>query len=78
MTVHTAEKEYVVSIRMSDLEGHLSATNFLRIYRPHLINLEHVVFIEPCDGARVEVVMRSVARIIASWAGSKRLRDLAL
>jgi two-component system, LytTR family, response regulator len=78
VTVHTAEKEYLVSIRLSDLDEHLSAASFLRIHRSHLINLEHVVSIEPCDGARVEVVMRSGARIIASRAGSKRLRDLAL
>jgi two-component system LytT family response regulator len=78
VTVHTAEKEYLVNIRLSDLEGHLSVANFLRIHRSHLINLEHVVSIEPCDGTRLEVVMRSGARIIASRAGSKRLRDLAL
>jgi two-component system, LytTR family, response regulator len=78
VTVHTAAKEYLVSVRLSDLEDHLAAASFLRIHRSHLINLEHVTSIEPYDGARVEVVMRSGARIIASRAGSKRLRDLAL
>ena len=78
VTVYTAEKEYLVSIRLSDLEGVLPAGIFLRIHRSHLINLEHIVSIEPYDGARVQVVMKSSARIIASRAGSKRLRDLAL
>jgi two-component system, LytTR family, response regulator len=78
VTVYTSAKEYLVSIRLSELEAHLSAASFLRIHRSHLINLEHVISIEPYDGARVLVVMRSGARIIASRAGSKRLRDLAL
>ena len=78
VTVHTAAKEYLVSIRLSELEQHLAAANFLRIHRSHLVNLEHVVSIEPYDGARVQVVMKSGAQIIASRAGSKRLRDLTL
>ena len=78
VTIFTATKEYLVSIRLSDLEGRLSGANFLRIHRSHLINLEYVASIEPYDTARVRVVMKSGARIVASRTGSKRLRDLAL
>jgi two-component system LytT family response regulator len=78
VTICTATKEYLVSLRLSDLEEQLGRANFLRIHRSHLINLEYVTSIEPYDSARVQVVMRSGARIIASRAGSKRLRGLAL
>jgi two-component system LytT family response regulator len=78
VTICTANKEYLVSIRLSDLEARLARDNFLRIHRSHLINLEHVRSIEPYDAARVEVVMKSGTRIVASRTGSKRLRDLAL
>lgn len=78
VTICTAGKEYLVSIRLSDLESHLAKANFLRIHRSHLINLEYVKSIEPYDAARVEVVMKSNVRIVASRTGSKRLRDLAL
>jgi len=77
-TIFTKPKEYLVSIRLSELETHLMPTNFLRIHRSHLINLEFVASIEPYDANRVEVVMKSGARIVASRTGSKRLRDLAL
>jgi len=50
----------------------------MRIHRSHLINLEYLTSIEPYDAGRVEVVMKSGARMIASRAGSKRLRGLAL
>jgi two-component system, LytTR family, response regulator len=78
VTICSAAKEYLVNIRLSDLEERLRGTNFLRIHRSHLINLEFVTSIEPYDAARVEVVMKSGARIVASRTGSKRLRDLAL
>ena len=78
VTIYTAAREYLVSIRLSDLEGQLTGEKFLRIHRSHLVNLEHVSSIEPHDSARVQVVMKGGARIIASRAGSKRLRSLAL
>jgi two-component system, LytTR family, response regulator len=63
---------------LSDLEGRLKGANFLRIHRSHLVNLEYVASIEQYDTARVQVVMKSGARIVASRMGSKRLRDLPL
>ncbi len=78
VTLCTMTKEYLVSIRLADLEERLGKANFLRIHRSHLVNLEQVTSIEPYDAARVQVVMKSGARIVASRAGSRRLRELAL
>jgi two-component system LytT family response regulator len=78
VTICTAAKEYLVNLRLSDLEGQLRGAHFLRIHRSHLINLEYVTSIEPYDAARVQVVMKNGARIVASRTGSKLLRDLAL
>jgi two-component system LytT family response regulator len=78
VTIYATTKEYLVNVRLSDLEGQLDESNFLRIHRSHLINLEYVMFIEPYDTARLQVVMKSGVRIVASRTGSKRLRDLAL
>ena len=78
VTIVTSAKEYLVSVRLSDLERHLGGEHFLRIHRSHLINLEHVASIQRCDAARLEVVMTSGVRIMASRTGSKRLRELAL
>ena len=76
MTLSTETKQHLVSIRLSDLEQRLRGASFLRIHRSHLVNLEFVMSIEPYDAARVLVVMKSGARIVASRTGSKRLRDL--
>jgi two-component system, LytTR family, response regulator len=55
----------------------LPNATFLRIHRSHLINLEYVISIQNYDQARVEVTMKSGARIVASRPGTKRLRELA-
>jgi len=78
VTISTATKQYLVSVRLSDLEGRLKGANFLRIHRSHVVNLEYVASIEQYDTSRVEVVMKSGTRIVASRTGSKRLRELAL
>lgn len=78
VTIFTATKQYLVSLRLSDLETHLSGANFLRIHRSHLINLEYVTSIEAYDAARVQVEMKNGACIVASRTGSKLLRELAL
>ena len=78
VTLCTTAKQYLVNLRLSDLEQRLPSTTFLRIHRSHLINLECVASIESYDAARVEVVMKSGVHIVASRTGSRRLRDLAL
>jgi two-component system LytT family response regulator len=78
VTIITLTKEYLVNIRLSDLEAHLGREHFLRIHRSHLINLEYVTSIEPYDAARMQVTMKSGARIVASRTGSRRLRELVL
>jgi two-component system, LytTR family, response regulator len=76
-TVFTSTREYLVSIRLTDLEGHLADDSFLRIHRSHVINLDYVTSIEPWDATRLQVRMKSGVQIVASRAGSKRLRELA-
>jgi two-component system, LytTR family, response regulator len=78
VTLVTSSKEYLVSVRLADLELQLTRASFLRIHRSHLVNLEFVTAIEPCDAGRLQVVMKSGAQIVASRAGSRRLRELAL
>jgi two-component system, LytTR family, response regulator len=78
VTIVTATKQYLVSVRLSDLESHLVRANFMRIHRSHVVNLEYIQAIEPHDAARLRVVMKSGAEIVASRAGTKQLRDLAL
>ena len=77
-TIVTPGKDYLVSVRLSELEAILAPVHFLRIHRSHLINLEYVKRIEPYDASRVQVVLQNGDQIIASRVGSRKLRELAL
>ena len=77
-TIITNSKEYLVNIRLSDLEARLEQAHFLRIHRSHLINLQFVTAIDPWDSVRLQVAMQSGVKIVASRTGSKRLRELTL
>ena len=78
VALFTSRKQYLVNLRLSQLEKHLEGRSFLRIHRSHLINLEHIMAIEPYDALRLQVVMSSGTRIVASREGSKLLRELPL
>jgi two-component system LytT family response regulator len=77
VSLFTLSKKYLVNVRLSALEGKLSAAHFARIHRSHLVNLEFITSIEPHDASRMRVTMKSGVTIVASRAGSKQLRELA-
>lgn len=74
VVLHAGGREYLLALRIADMEQRLAADGFVRVHRSHLVNMALVTAIEPCDGGRVEVVMRSGARVPASRAGTRRLR----
>lgn len=78
VTIHAAGREFLISVRLAELEMQLADLNFLRIHRSHIINVDLIESITPYDPNRVEVTMKSGRRIVASRAGSRLLRDLAL
>jgi two-component system LytT family response regulator len=67
-----------VQLRLQDVERVLNAEQFIRIHRSHIINLAFAVAFEPYDAWRLEVVLKNGQRIVASRAGTQRLRELPL
>jgi two-component system LytT family response regulator len=76
--VHTARKQYLIGVRLGDLEHRLPQPPFLRVHRSHIVNLQHVDRLVPYDGARLQVQMRDGTRIIASRARSQAIRGESL
>jgi two-component system, LytTR family, response regulator len=74
--LHTDGRRYLVLRRLSELESTLAAANFLRVHRSHIVNLGHVTAIRSLDGGRVEVEVRSGARVPASRTRLNELRRL--
>jgi two-component system LytT family response regulator len=49
VTVHAAGQAYLSALSLQDLEGRLPADCFARVHRRALVNLEHVVRLEPTE-----------------------------
>ena len=47
VTVHTADAQYLSAMSLQELETRLPADRFARVHRRALVNLEHVVRLEP-------------------------------
>ena len=78
VAVHTADRRHLVGVRLRDFEARLDPACFMRIHRSHIVNLTHITAIERHDSTRLKVVLESGTEIIASRAGSKRLRERSL
>jgi two-component system LytT family response regulator len=73
-----AGREYLVRIRLQDVATKLDSTRFARIHRSHIVNLDFVTACEPYDAWRLQAVLKSGRRIVASRAGTRVLKGLVL
>jgi two-component system, LytTR family, response regulator len=76
--VYSRGKVYLVYLSLNDFERRLDPSRFVRVHRTHIVNLDFVSQLVPFDGNRMQVEMRGGARILASRARTRVLRDLAL
>jgi two-component system, LytTR family, response regulator len=77
VALFTATRRYLIHIAMNDLEGMLNPDTFVRVHRCHIVNLDFVASLTPCDSSRLQIEMRNGVRLVASRARSKLLRSLA-
>jgi two-component system LytT family response regulator len=76
--LHTEARKPLVRVRLRDLTAQLDPARFIRVHRSYTVNLDHVVALIPYDAGRLQVVLQSGTKIIASRSGSKRLRQWVL
>lgn len=76
--IHTADRGHLVNVRLKDFEARLDPERFIRVHRSHIVNLDHVDEFVPCDGSRLEIRLRSGAKVVASRERSKRLRRFVI
>jgi two-component system LytT family response regulator len=76
--LHTGQKEYLVHVRLKDLEARLDADRFLRVHKSHIVNLDRVQALTPHSSSRYLITLRSGRQVLASRGRSRRLRELIL
>ncbi len=74
--IHTADKRFMKTQGLSDLEARLDPSLFVRVHRSWLINLAHLKNIERQAKDSVVAVLHNGQRVPISRAGHERLRSL--
>jgi two-component system, LytTR family, response regulator len=74
--IHAGERVFRLNVPLAELEKRLDPRVFVRIHRSHLVNLEHVASLEPLDDSRLEVLLRSGLKLMASRQRSRALRGI--
>lgn len=74
--VHIRGHSYLLHLRLTELEQRLDPEKFLRVHRSHLLNLDHITQMQPYDDRRLHITLRDGSTVIASRAGSHKLRQL--
>ncbi|HKA43198.1 MAG TPA: LytTR family DNA-binding domain-containing protein [Burkholderiales bacterium] len=75
--IHSGNRNHLVSLRVSTLEARLPNPPFLRVHRSHIVNLDHVDRMVPLDDSRLEVRMKSGAKVPVSRVRSQEIRRRA-
>ena len=78
VALHAHGRRHLVYLPLGEFEARLDPAQFVRVHRSHIVNLDFVKHLVPFDAGRLQVEMRDGARILASRARSKALRELAL
>jgi two-component system LytT family response regulator len=74
--VHCRGEAYLLHLRLDELERRLDPRRFVRVHRSHVINLDHVEQMRPFDDRRLEISLTDGSRVVASRAGSQKLRRM--
>lgn len=74
--IHTADGFYLKKKTMSFFEKTLDATQFVRIHRSYLLNLQELTRIEPMEKDNHVVLLKSGTRIPLSQMGYTKLKNV--
>ena len=62
--LNTAEKDFIISFTLKELEKRLDPEKFLRVHRAYIINLEHIKSIHSWFGGKLLVKMKNDKEIL--------------
>lgn len=74
--LHAAGKSYMKTQSLSELEGQLDASKFVRVHRSFLVQISAVQSIEKTSKDSQVAILKSGAQVPVSRAGNERIRAL--
>ena len=74
--VHTTAQRYRMGVPLQQIAERLDPSQFVRVHRSHIVNIDHVASLSPYDGSRIQVRLKDGTLIVASRQCSRVLREL--
>jgi two-component system LytT family response regulator len=74
VTVHTADAQYLSALSLQELESRLPGERFARVHRRALVNLEHIVRLEPNEVGGYTARTRNGSAVEISRQAARELR----
>ncbi|MBS4224835.1 LytR/AlgR family response regulator transcription factor [Lederbergia citrea] len=75
-TIKTMEQEYIVSDALVVLEKKLNKAQFFRVHRSFIVNLDHIIEIEPWFNSTYNLIMKDGSKVSVSRTYVKELKQL--
>ncbi|MDQ0973360.1 two-component system response regulator LytT [Neobacillus niacini] len=75
-TIETMDQRYTVSEALVVLEKKLPNTEFLRVHRSFIVNIDHIVEIEPWFNSTYNLIMKNDSKVPVSRTYVKELKQM--
>lgn len=75
-TIETMDQKYKVSEALVVLEKKLTNTKFLRVHRSFIVNIDHIVEIEPWFNSTYNLIMKNSSKVPVSRTYVKELKQM--
>ena len=75
--VHNGKTPYLVNVTLNEFERRLDPKSFRRVHRSAIVNLDKIITCRRID-RRLQIELSDGSTVVASRAGSHRLRDLVV
>jgi two-component system LytT family response regulator len=73
VTLHAGDRVHEVRAGIGEIEQRLDRSQFMRIHRSTIVNLDRIEYVEPYGGYDYEVVMQDGSRLRVSRSFRDRL-----
>jgi two-component system, LytTR family, response regulator len=76
VTIHVGKEKYLKEKTMKYMEAHLDPSQFVRIHRSYIVNVNHIARLELYQKETYHVLLKDGTSIRASTTGYKELKQL--
>lgn len=76
VTIHAGNEKFLKEKTMKYMESHLDPTQFVRIHRSYIVNVNHIARLELYQKETYHVLLKNGTSIRASTTGYKELKSL--